>query len=945
MKRVFISYSWESEEHKNWVAKLAVDLDQNPDLHVVLDQFDLDSTMDKNKFMEDAVYESEVVIVVATEQYEKKSNERKGGVGIETSLNAQHFWEVSDSNGSSNTLVVLRQTGSTPRYLKHQFYIDFRNDELYESNLSTLREQIRGTSKLARPPKLKKPETRAYELTLVSKLIGLSSKKRQELISARNRTDYSGSNKIKFEAWETSTPAPNLIIALHNNVNISPTLNRAAESLLRMGQSPQYITILRDRPRSKSATYPKTEAWKKLTKRAEIKDFSYTDYTWEFCIDDTFKSEPPLHSLEFYTEQDIESEIGVHHNAVSHLADTLAADSDCAPILVRGGGGIGKTSLCIALVSSLRAKHGSKFICHLIRSEDIRRHLDGNPHPKVESVYDLYLAQANYLQQSNILDRDTFELSILSGNLIIVIDGLDEFPSILKHNFDADALLESISGLQRQLGFGRILITSRPSANGLDEAFGSAGFKILDLLGFDTDSRERYLNKRFKPLPDKDRIIRRINGHIDSSPMSEGDRILPFFIDVLSCVYEEAQSSSASDLSIAFTPTPYPSLNELTDHIVHSIIARESNRHNDIAEEDKLLDFFKEATQAHNGTLTDSELEETVQLIFDKNHKEIVALIKKNPLVICTERGISLKYDFLAPYFSTLFILNGAQQEPNKSFATAFSKASNDSIEFKEIVKYFKKVDFSPFAKKVANFLKMTITSLADDDRRYQAVIASASENLSSLIYSVGGHTKEQFTLSIIDAYCDGDHEKLVGLHLKGDVPPFDFRNRTVVKGRFRSYTRFLESDFNQSRFINCVFEECHNKRIKNSTFLQADIDRASCNLGDLSESTVMLNQSAAKDEELLKREIRKFLSGFLKGATFRELKPDHVNFSIHADGLASTNLAKLCSNMYLYKKASKEIDDFFAISPSFQASVHRFLNDGYKDEQMKAFFNFAKGA
>ncbi len=944
MKKVFVSYSWEDDSHMNWVTKLAGDLEKNPDIHVVLDQYDLSSTMDKNKFMEDAIYDSEIVVVIATHGYMRKANERIGGVGIESTLNAQKFWETVDTHGTSNTLVVSREPGSTPRYLKQQFHIDFSADDAYEKNLHTLLREIRGKKMVERPAKVYKPEKRAYELTLVSKLIGLSSKKRKELVSIRNGTDYSGANKIKFEVWETNTPAPNHIIALHNNVNITQSLSRAAESILSQGSTPKYITILRDRPRSKSASYPTTQAWKNLTKNAQINDTSYTDYTWEYCIEDSFKSEPPPHSIDFYTEQDIASGEELHANAALHLASILTSTSDCSPILVRGGGGIGKTSLCTALVSHLMKHHNKHFICYLIRSEDIRRHLDGGPTPSVDGIYDLYQLQASYLGQSNILDRDTFELSVLSGNLIIVIDGLDEFPSILKDSFNPQLLLESITHLQQQLGFGRILITSRPSASGLDSAFASSGFDIMDLLGFDTNSRERYLSKRFRSSNEKESIIRKINAHIDGTPLSDDNRILPFFIDVLSCVYEEASESKPSNLKIEFSPTPYPSLNELTDHIISAIITRESNRHNNLISEGNFVEFFKEITQSHDGVLSNAELMETIQLLFDQNHDEIVELVKKNPLIRCLPDGISLKYDFLTSYFNTIFILSGTVEDFNRSYVMALSRATTDSTEFKEIARFFKREDFQSFSRKCAHFLQQALLSPQSDDRRYNSALGAASENLASLIAAVNAQTKEQFTSAILDAYSDGAQDRITCLYLKGDVPPFDFRNKKISKSRFRSYTRFLESDFSESKFSHCSFENCHNPSIKSSSFLTAELDPQSCNLGDLSDSTAMLDAEAAKDEVLLRREVTRFLSAFYKGANFRELRTSHIKFSIHIDALSSTNLSRVCSKNYIFKKASKEIDDFFAISPSFQGSVRRLLNDGYIDGQMKGFFDFARG-
>ena len=52
MLKVFISYSWDGNIHQDWVKKLADDLEVYEEFHIVFDQYDLDTQLDKNYFME-----------------------------------------------------------------------------------------------------------------------------------------------------------------------------------------------------------------------------------------------------------------------------------------------------------------------------------------------------------------------------------------------------------------------------------------------------------------------------------------------------------------------------------------------------------------------------------------------------------------------------------------------------------------------------------------------------------------------------------------------------------------------------------------------------------------------------------------------------------------------------------------------------------------------------
>lgn len=64
--KVFISYSWTSEEHKDWVADLGERL-MSDGVEAILDQWSLDDGHDVNAFMEKMVSDPTIkrVIVVS----------------------------------------------------------------------------------------------------------------------------------------------------------------------------------------------------------------------------------------------------------------------------------------------------------------------------------------------------------------------------------------------------------------------------------------------------------------------------------------------------------------------------------------------------------------------------------------------------------------------------------------------------------------------------------------------------------------------------------------------------------------------------------------------------------------------------------------------------------------------------------------------------------------
>lgn len=93
-KKVFISYSWSNEEHKEKVIRLAEEL-VNLGIDVILDEWDLKPGQDKYEFMEQIVTDSSLdkVLIITDRVYAEKANKRQGGVGAETQIITPSLYE------------------------------------------------------------------------------------------------------------------------------------------------------------------------------------------------------------------------------------------------------------------------------------------------------------------------------------------------------------------------------------------------------------------------------------------------------------------------------------------------------------------------------------------------------------------------------------------------------------------------------------------------------------------------------------------------------------------------------------------------------------------------------------------------------------------------------------------------------------------------------------
>ncbi|KAB8195491.1 TIR domain-containing protein [Nonomuraea phyllanthi] len=148
--RVFISYSWDNDDHMAWVLQLATRLVGNG-IDVVLDRWDAYLGADLPLFMEQAVSSSSRVLVVATSQYSEKADAAKGGVGYERRLLTV---DIMKDLTSDRIITLLRNnpTSVLPRFLGAPIYLDFRDDDDYETQYAELIHNLYGRKILPRPP-------------------------------------------------------------------------------------------------------------------------------------------------------------------------------------------------------------------------------------------------------------------------------------------------------------------------------------------------------------------------------------------------------------------------------------------------------------------------------------------------------------------------------------------------------------------------------------------------------------------------------------------------------------------------------------------------------------------------------------------------------------------------------------------------------------------------
>jgi hypothetical protein len=157
MIKAFISYSWDNDNHKNWVRDLAARL-RNDGIDVTLDQWHLVPGDQLPEFMERSVRESDFVLILCTHKYKERSNNRIGGVGYEGDIITAEFMATRNHR---KFIPILRQqswTDSAPNWLSGKSYIDFSSSSYLQKSYDDLLSTLLGTREQAPPVGARKRE-------------------------------------------------------------------------------------------------------------------------------------------------------------------------------------------------------------------------------------------------------------------------------------------------------------------------------------------------------------------------------------------------------------------------------------------------------------------------------------------------------------------------------------------------------------------------------------------------------------------------------------------------------------------------------------------------------------------------------------------------------------------------------------------------------------------
>ncbi|MXN29480.1 hypothetical protein [Delftia sp. CH05] len=656
--------------------------------------------------------------------------------------------------------------------------------------------------------------------------------------------------------------------------------------------------------------------------------------------------------VESFTAEVIEGE-----NSALKVLDRWYACSSSPLMIVKGYGGIGKTTLVKQFLDNIN-KIDETIGLMFIDSNEI---IDGltraaRSEKKIDDLYDFYSAQ-NQREEfaTKSFSKDLLKLSVDNGSLIIVLDGIDEVIAKLGSKFDIAAFISSIVGsYSDNMERGKILVTCRD--NFWREVDPGHVVNEITLLPFNEKLADDFFvqafkNNRFKV--NKAMVMaQKLALKLVSDDTSDEAIYVPYILDLIVYLIKHEEEFGDEEVQLV-TRSKILNLKNSNDFLVGSVCGREIKKLSNY-DIDTQINFLIDFSLSKSGYISLYD----VKAAFERSTSiqisdEFVEKLTGHPLLSCTDNKLYFRYDFFYDYFKALYLvryfinykielLDVRVIEILNSyvgFDNDFSRSISERIILDD--------DFELMAVETVDELKKRLTDEASIDK---SILQGAISAILALWLTMQWRQKNIFDSEVNTKILKDLHLKensLDGVYVFGlnssarAKPIFDFRGMTIRSSHFEGYEHFWDCSIDEkTRFLSSSFidlEPGAGVRIK----IHKNTFDSSCDVSDIAHHISKREREVIDEQAELKDKLTQFFKLFHDQGNFYPKKQDDVRARIYTGKL----LPVLLKNKVIidYKDPKKPTLRQYKVSDPYKTIVNIFEQGGksvLEFERVAAMFN-----
>jgi hypothetical protein len=543
-------------------------------------------------------------------------------------------------------------------------------------------------------------------------------------------------------------------------------------------------------------------------------------------------------------------------------------------------------------------------------------------------------------KHTSLHDPNNLEINISCGNIVAIIDGLDEIESALIDRFNIDDFLNSIININQYFNNCTLILTSRDYHK--EKYLDRDGLNIYYLKGFDQQHVEAYFKKRCNNDP---LLVKRCLEYVKKLNIKTEDHYMPLFMTLISDIVERGGGD------ISFQKKEYFDVNFLRpqyilDDLIVRLIDREIDKQKLGITIDQFTELLVEIAVINKGNIDLKSLHEYIDICLPSGDSDLLGdeqYIKYhiNPLLVVTDKSVHIKYDVLTNLLKVRYLQDSIIKiDFSKDIIPVLAEDPYgrgivlDELTHLDNVNLFSLNDIRSLLKFLIN--EYNSTECRQDRELIQRSISFAIH----LAFRIINPADKEDRTNLLKLLYNND---LRNIFIYGEFYPMDFTGLKVMNSIFVGYTNLFMSTFpkDETVFYYCSFLDMPSATKNNVAQIVFD---DSCNMPiELRSSILKREENKVKYFALLKNDLKKFFKSFVTSNVFAECSLNNMNSTVITRFSRKIFIDEMMGNDILSFRVKKGTK-LYSINEDFRASVSTLIYQNNLDPSLEKFCEYLMG-